>query len=80
MKYYTYVEPEDDGITPVVRTLSEAQILAIYWDSWYGIMTSHLTKEIFWNNFNPSVCIEDWCSVHWAVETDKDGNEITEGS
>lgn len=72
MKFYTIVEPGDDGTTPVYSTLSEHEILAEYFDYWSRRMKEVGKKD----EINTQSCIEDWCIVHWAWETDANGDAI----
>lgn len=72
MKYWTIVEPGDDGSTPVYSTLSEEDILKEYFDYWSNRMKS-IGKN---NEITPDNCIYDWCVVHWAWETDVNGEPI----
>jgi len=77
-KYYTYVEPGDDGVTPVYRTLSETEIINSYWDYWREQMIKVRCKgdsKKFDSIWSPEDCIGDWVVVHWAWETDKDVKE-----
>ena len=73
MRYYTYVEPRDpekgDWSTEYI-TVSEETILKEYWDYWYGRMCEVHGKEHVDANYGPEECIEDWCTVHWAIESD----------
>lgn len=72
MKYWTIVEPGDDDSTPVYSTLSEEEILKYYFDYWSSRMKS-IGKN---NEITPDNCIYDWCVVHWAWETDANGEPI----
>ena len=64
MKTYTYVEPGDDGVTPVVVTLTEDEIIDRYWKYWSNAMEK-IGKH---SEINRENCIEDFCIVNWAVE------------
>jgi hypothetical protein len=71
MKYYTIVFPGEFG-QHVQETWSTDQILQSYYTYW-------VTKMIQNNNYvdiSEERCIDDWCTVHWAVETDEWGNKI----
>lgn len=70
MKYWTYVEPGDDGVSPVYTTLSEQEILDQYWDYWYGKMCEKFGKEEVDTNWCKQDCIEDWVIIHWAWQSD----------
>jgi hypothetical protein len=73
MKYYSYntVSFRKDGsvINEYVETLSEAEILKIYWDWWKEEGIKRWGKEHFEANYSEKDCIEDWIVVHWARET-----------
>ena len=62
VRSWTYVEPGDDGVSPVYKTLTEAQILEEYFPWWKAELVrlgrEHLISE--------QACIEDWVTVHWA--------------
>lgn len=71
MKYWTYVQPGDDGgVSPVYITLSEQEILDQYWDYWYGQMCKALGKEEVDAKWTKQDCIDDWIVVHWAWKSD----------
>ena len=64
MKYYSYVEPDDEeGIDVVKVVMSEQEILASYWDYWTTQMKSVNRTDLI----SPQLCIEDWCTIHWAT-------------
>jgi len=70
-KYYTIVFPGEFG-QHVQETWRTDQILQYYYTYW-------VTKMIENNNYldiSEELCIEDWCSTHWAMETDEWGNKI----
>lgn len=67
MKYWSIHYPYETG-EDAVETLSEEQILAIYWDYWYGQMCKKFGKEHVDANYTKQDCIDDWVIVHWAVE------------
>lgn len=70
-KYYTIVFPGEHG-QHVQETWSREQILKSYYTYWNRKMfesgNSHLVSE--------ERCIEDWITIHWAMETDEFGNKI----
>jgi len=70
MKYWTFVEPGEDGTTPVYQTLSDDEILEQYWDYWYGKMCEKYGKEKVDTGWSKQDCIDDWVIVHWAWESD----------
>lgn len=71
MKYYTIVFPGEFG-QHVVETWSTDQIIRSYYTYW--------ATKILENNptipLDKELCIEDWCVIHWAEETDEFGNKI----
>lgn len=71
MKYYTIVFPGECG-QHVQETWNTDQILQSYYTYW-------VTKMIQNNNYldiSEERCIDDWCVVHWAIETDECGNKV----
>ena len=72
MKYYTTCYPDENGDN-VIETLSEQEILNDYWDYWYGKMCEKFGKETVDSQYSKQDCIEDWCVVHWAAESDSKG-------
>lgn len=64
-KYWTIVYPDENNNT-IYETLSEDEIIAQYWDYWYGRMCAKFGKEHVDANYTRRECIEDWCIVHWA--------------
>ena len=71
MKYWTICYPSDeDGV--VYETLSEQDILTHYFDYWSNQMKNVGKK----NEISTSLCIEDWCIIHWAWETNIYGDEM----
>jgi hypothetical protein len=73
MKYYTYIEPTSaEDMTPLYITMSEEEILKEYWEYWYGKMCAKFGQEHVDANYSTKECIEDWCVVHWAQESDCD--------
>lgn len=69
MKYWTIVEPGNDGVSPVYITLSEQEILNQYWDYWYGQMCKKFGKDEVDEKWTKQDCIDDWIVVHWAWES-----------
>lgn len=70
-KYYTIVFPGEFG-QHVQETWRTDQILQSYYTYW-------VTKMIQNNNYldlSEELCIEDWITTHWGVETDEWGNKI----
>ena len=71
MTYYTIVFPGEFN-QHVQETWSVDQILKSYYTYWATKMIqSNKQADISKNN-----CIEDWCIVHWATETDEFGGEV----
>lgn len=73
MKYYTIVFPGEFG-QHVQETWSTEQILESYWDYWCERMYK-AGKDPEVHTFQD--CIDDWCTIHWAEETDEFGKKIT---
>jgi hypothetical protein len=72
MKYWTISFPGECD-QHVTETWSEGQLLkSSYYKHWVFKMFE-ANKHALINNEN---FIEDWCAVHWAVETDQWGNKI----
>lgn len=69
MKYYTICFPGEYG-QHVAETWSEDQII----DSYYGYWHTKMIAAGKQDEVNRENCIEDWCVLHWADETDKWGN------
>ena len=70
MKYYTIVFPGEFN-QHVQETWSVDQILKSYYTYWVtNMIQCNKQADISENN-----CIEDWCIVHWATETDEFGVE-----
>lgn len=72
MKYYTICYPGEVGQL-VKETFTEQQILASYWDYWSERMrdSSQPVEKVTEEN-----CIIDWIVIHWATQTDQNGNKI----
>lgn len=64
MKFYRYVEPGEDGVTPVFTTMSVEEIIDTFYPYWCEQMRK-VHKE---NLISPKSCLEDWIVVHWAWE------------
>lgn len=71
MKYWTIAFPGERGQN-VVETWSEKQILDSYFPYWCEMMVKSGKGDFV----NEADCIDDWCVVHWAVETDEWGNRL----
>ena len=71
MMYYTIVF-HGECVQHVQETWRTDQILQSYYTYW-------VTKMIQNNNYldiSEERCIDDWCVVHWAIETDECGNKV----
>lgn len=71
MKYWTIAFPGEFG-QHVVETWSEEQIIKSYYTYWAQKMVMNVPSS----NLSKESCIDDWCAVHWAVETDEWGNKL----
>jgi hypothetical protein len=60
---WRYVEPGDDGVTPVWHELTEAEIIATYFAWWSGRMRQAGKSDLI----SEDACIDDWVVVHWAA-------------
>lgn len=69
MRYFTYIEPGEEG-EGIYVTLSEEEIKAEYYPYWYGKMCRKFGKEHVDKNYSFEECLEDWRVIHWAVESD----------
>lgn len=68
MTYYTIVFPGEHG-QHVQETWSEDQIIKSYYIYWATKMIENVPNAIL----SRELCIADWCTVHWAIETDEFG-------
>ena len=71
MRYWTLCYPGEVGQL-VRETFSEDQIIESYYDYW--------SKRMMLKEHDPNLdharCIEDWKTIHWAVETNEFGEKI----
>ena len=53
-----------------VLKFTRQDILDLYWDHWYkaGIQAGANPEEL-----TEDRCIDDWATIHWAVQVDADG-------
>lgn len=65
--YYSFVDMDEVG-NPVTKTLSEQEILDIFYQSWYNKMVEKFGKEHVDNTYSKKECIEDWCIIHYAYK------------
>ena len=70
MKYYTIAFPGEFG-QHVQETWNEEQIIKSYYTYWSTKMIQAGAGGVI----SRERCIEDWCVVHWATETDEFGNK-----
>jgi len=70
-KFYTIAFPGEFG-QHVVETWSEQQILKSYYPHWFHKMSQANSHS----EINEQNCIDDWCVIHWAVETDEWGKKF----
>ena len=70
MRYWTIVTPQDSAGTPLYETLSEAEILEQYYPYWSAKMIEKYGFAEFNKNWTTQDCIDDWCVVHWAWESE----------
>lgn len=71
MKHYNIDYYDTDG-SDYVKTYSEDDILAEYWDFWYDKMCYTLGKELVDEEFTKEDCINDWVLVNWAWEVENE--------
>ena len=81
MRYYSYPYYDSDPakqviktLSEVIKTLSEQEILDIYWDWWKEEGIKRWGKEHFELNYSEKDCIEDWVVVNWAWEHKQNEN------
>ena len=66
MKYYSISFPGEYG-QHVEEVWSTKQIL----DSYYAYWCSKMIKSQAAPNLDADRCIDDWCTIHWAIEVEK---------
>lgn len=71
MKYWTIVFPGEFG-QHVQETWTENQILSYYMRYWSMRMIEAGKGDMI----SRELCLEDWITVHWAMETDEFGNKL----
>lgn len=71
MRFWTIYYPGENG-EERYETLSEVEIIATYWDYWYGKMCERFGKDHVDLNYCKQDCIDDWTVVNWAVESKDD--------
>ena len=77
MRYYSYPYYDPDLAKQVIKTLSEQEILDIYWDWWKEEGIKRWGKEHFEANYSEKDCIKDWVVVNWACKTTVDNPQET---
>ena len=68
VKYYTIVFPGEHG-QHVQETWTEEQIIKSYYTYWSTKMIQNVDDP----DLSRENCISDWCTVHWAQETNEFG-------
>ena len=66
MKWYSIAFPGEFG-QHVEEIWNEDQILASYYPFWKERMLAAYQNDLVTHER----CIEDWCTVHWAIEVEK---------
>jgi hypothetical protein len=64
MRYFKYVELEQDGLV----TVSEEEIKQTYYPWWKERMIKKFGEEEFNRTYTFEHCLEDWMTIHWASE------------
>lgn len=72
MRYWSYNEQTKSLDDSVVVTVSEEEILDMYWSWWYSKMCEKFGKEVVDRDYTKQDCIDDWVVVHWAWEVKDD--------
>lgn len=68
MRYWLYAEPAGETSEPVWQVWSDQAILASYFENWRGLMKKAGKPLSAFLEYDQQRCIEDWVTVHWAVE------------
>ena len=71
VKYYTIAFPGEFD-QHVRETWSEEQIIKSYYTYWSTKMIQNVDNP----DLTKENCISDWCTVHWAQETDEFGTPV----
>lgn len=67
MRYYSYTTPDEIVEFESTKYIySEDEILGEYWDYWTDRMREVGRQDLI----NKETCIDDWKTLHWAVEED----------
>jgi len=70
MKYYSYLEPTEEG--NVILTKSEQEIIDSYYDFWYDRMCKKFGKGHVDANYTKHDCIDDWVVTYWAWQVNNE--------
>lgn len=70
-KYWTIAYPGERG-QDITETFSEDQIIDSYYSSW----ANRMLERSLWDKISKERCIADWTTVHWAIQTDEQGNKL----
>ena len=70
MRYFTYVEPNEND-EPTYYTYSEEDVILEYWSYWYDRMCEKYDKSYVDENYLYKDCIDDWIALHGAWEQDE---------
>lgn len=69
MRYWIYVEPASTGCAdPVWTIMADRAVLAQYWPYWSQKMIVAGKGD----QLDQEKCIQDWATIHWAVEATKE--------
>jgi hypothetical protein len=71
IKYWTIVFPGEFG-QHVQETWTDDQILSHYLKFW----SMRMIEAGKGDQISKELCLDDWKTVHWAVETDEFGNKL----
>lgn len=63
MKLYEIGYPDENG-NDIVEILTEDEVLSSYWDYWTTRMREVGREHLI----SKERCIEDWVTIHWAME------------
>ena len=63
MKLYEIAYPDEEN-NDIVEILTEEEILSQYYPYWVERMTAVGKQHLI----SKELCIEDWCTIHWALE------------
>lgn len=72
MRYWSYNEQTESLDDADIVTVSEDEILNMYWAWWYSKMCEKFGKEVVDCDYSKQDCIDDWVVTYWAWEVDSD--------